>query len=35
MIDAIRQYGVGKGIYLGVRRLLRCNPFSTGGVDEV
>lgn len=35
MIDAIERYGIGKGVFLGLRRLLRCNPFSSGGVDEV
>jgi putative membrane protein insertion efficiency factor len=30
---AIRKHGVLKGIVLGAWRLLRCNPWSTGGVD--
>jgi len=30
---AIRKHGVFKGISLGVWRLLRCNPWSKGGVD--
>ena len=29
--QAIEKYGSIKGIYLGIRRILRCNPFSTGG----
>lgn len=32
---AIKQLGVIKGIYLSVRRLLRCHPFHVGGVDLV
>jgi len=32
-IDAIRAYGSIKGIALTAWRLLRCNPFSHGGVD--
>jgi hypothetical protein len=30
---AIRKHGVVKGIAMGVWRLLRCNPWSDGGVD--
>lgn len=33
--DAIAQYGVLKGTAMGVRRLLRCHPFSDGGYDPV
>jgi hypothetical protein len=30
---AIRKYGVFKGIALSFWRVLRCNPFSKGGID--
>ena len=30
---AIRRHGVLRGIALAVWRLLRCNPWSRGGVD--
>lgn len=30
---AIEKYGVIKGVFKAVYRLLRCNPFSKGGVD--
>ncbi len=33
--EAIERYGVVKGIFLGAKRLLRCNPFSKGGFDPV
>ena len=33
MKQAINKYGCVKGIFLGLIRLLKCNPFSKGGVD--
>ena len=35
MMQAIEKYGCIKGIYLGIKRLLRCNPFSKGGYDPL
>ena len=35
MKEAIEKYGCIKGIYLGIKRLLRCNPFSKGGYDPL
>ena len=35
MIDAIKKYGSFKGLYLGLKRLIKCNPFSKGGYDSV
>jgi uncharacterized protein len=32
-IDAFREFGFFKGTVLAVWRLLRCNPWSRGGVD--
>ena len=34
-LDAIRRYGVLRGGVLAGWRLLRCNPWSRGGVDRV
>ena len=31
--QAIQKYGFLKGIFLGFIRILKCNPFSKGGVD--
>ncbi len=34
-IQAIEKHGAIKGIILGAWRILRCNPFSKGGIDHV
>jgi uncharacterized protein len=34
-IDAFRRYGLFRGAVLAGWRLLRCNPWSHGGVDHV
>ena len=31
--EAIRKYGLIKGGFKGIKRVLRCNPFSRGGMD--
>ncbi|OWK27490.1 MAG: membrane protein insertion efficiency factor YidD [Parcubacteria group bacterium GW2011_GWA2_38_13b] len=33
--EAIDKFGFFKGINLSIKRLLRCNPCSVGGVDEL
>lgn len=35
MKQAIEKYGAGKGFYLGLKRVMRCNPFSKGGYDPL
>jgi len=32
-IEAVKKYGILKGSYRGVLRILRCHPFSRGGHD--
>ncbi|OGR03544.1 MAG: membrane protein insertion efficiency factor YidD [Deltaproteobacteria bacterium RIFOXYD12_FULL_53_23] len=34
-IDALRYHGTVRGLYLALRRLLRCHPFHPGGIDPV
>lgn len=34
-VDAVRDFGVLRGMILAGWRLLRCNPFSRGGYDPV
>ncbi|GAC1439977.1 MAG: membrane protein insertion efficiency factor YidD [Solirubrobacteraceae bacterium] len=33
--QAVRQFGILRGLPLAAWRLLRCNPFSHGGFDPV
>ena len=34
-VDAVRAYGVLRGLVLAAWRLVRCNPWSPGGYDPV
>lgn len=33
--EAVEKYGAIKGTWVGVKRILRCQPFSKGGYDPV
>ena len=33
--EAIEQHGVLRGTWIGMKRIVRCNPFTTGGLDPV
>jgi hypothetical protein len=35
MIDAIEEWGPFKGIWLGMKRIVRCNPWGGHGHDPV
>lgn len=34
-MQAIQKYGIIKGCFLGIKRILKCNPFSKGGYDPL
>jgi len=33
--QAIEKYGAFKGVFYGVKRIIKCNPFSKGGYDPL
>ena len=34
-IQALEKYGVVKGSYIGIKRILRCHPWNPGGYDPL
>jgi putative membrane protein insertion efficiency factor len=34
-VGAIKKHGPLRGLYMAVKRILRCNPFCEGGYDPV
>jgi uncharacterized protein len=34
-VEAIKKFGVIKGIYLGFKRIVKCNPWGGYGYDPV
>ncbi len=35
MIGSIEKWGIIHGFFLGIKRILRCHPWSKGGYDPV
>ena len=35
MLEALRTHGLIKGLYLGIKRILRCHPWGGSGYDPV
>jgi len=33
--EAIERYGVMRGSFIGLKRILRCHPWNEGGVDYI
>ena len=34
-LEAVEKYGAAKGVWLSLRRVLKCHPFHKGGWDPV
>ena len=34
-IESVQEYGALKGSIMGIKRILKCNPVSRGGIDLV
>ena len=34
-IEALNKYGTIKGLWMIIKRVVKCNPFSKGGYDPV
>ena len=34
-LEALQKYGIIKGGFMSIKRILRCNPFCAGGYDPV
>jgi uncharacterized protein len=35
MRQAVEKHGAGRGVWMGLKRVARCHPFHSGGLDPV
>jgi len=35
MRQAVEKHGAARGVWMGMKRLMKCHPFHGGGVDPV
>jgi hypothetical protein len=33
--QAVKKYGAGKGLFIGLKRIIHCHPWNKGGYDPV
>ncbi len=34
-MESVKKFGVFRGVFLGIKRILKCHPFHKGGDDPV
>ncbi|MBS0629931.1 MAG: membrane protein insertion efficiency factor YidD [Verrucomicrobia bacterium] len=34
-VEAIQKHGAGRGLWLGIKRIVKCGPWHKGGIDQV
>jgi putative membrane protein insertion efficiency factor len=34
-IEAVKRHGILSGLFMTLKRIVRCNPFSAGGYDPI
>ena len=34
-VESIKSFGIFKGLFFSLKRICKCHPFCSGGIDEV